>query len=357
MRLRVIHGRQGWGGSWWPGLLVGMVMVLLLLGVSSAWAQGHPFAVGVPAPPPAPDGWLGRFAAWVSEWQSLFYRQLTGAVRSWQGGGQGGWLVGLSFAYGVFHALGPGHGKAVLASYVLANRETVRNGAVLAMLSALLQALVAVLLIGGLGWLLGWHGAAVTRAATQMEIVAYAMVAGLGAWMLWRQVGQWRAARRQPVGLFGTATLRSDTAGRDGRGDYRRLRYAGVRGEAGCDCGHGHLPAPALVAGRLDWHKAWVALLSMGLRPCSGALIVLAFAMAQDFFLAGVVAALAMGVGTGLTVSLLAAGALSVERLTLRLPLQTRHTQWLRRLIAVCAALMVLLLGLVLLAGALAAYR
>lgn len=346
------NGRQGWRGPLWAVLL--LVTAWLLLWAGPAWAQGHPFAVGVPAVPPAPDGWLGKFAAWVSEWQSLFYRQLTGAVRDWQGGGQGWWLVGLSFAYGIFHALGPGHGKAVLASYVLANRETIRNGALLAMLSALLQALVAILLIGGLGWLLGWHGAAVTRAATQMEIVAYAMVVGLGAWMLWRQIGQWRAARRQPAGLFGSVALRDDTTN---RGGYMRLRYVGVRGEAGCDCGRGHIPAPSLVSGRLDWRKAWAALLSMGLRPCSGALIVLAFAMAQDFFLAGVVAALAMGAGTGLTVSLLAAGTLSVERLTVRLPLQTRHTQRLRRLVAVCAALMVLLLGLSLLAGALVAYR
>ena len=57
-------------------------------------------------------------------------------------------LLGLSFLYGIFHAAGPGHGKAVISSYVVANEETWRRGVVLSFASALLQAFVAVAFVG-----------------------------------------------------------------------------------------------------------------------------------------------------------------------------------------------------------------
>ena len=57
-------------------------------------------------------------------------------------------LIGLSAAYGVFHAAGPGHGKALIASYMFANERALRRGIVLSFLAAILQALVAIALIG-----------------------------------------------------------------------------------------------------------------------------------------------------------------------------------------------------------------
>ena len=53
-------------------------------------------------------------------------------------------LVGLSFAYGVFHAAGPGHGKAVISSYMLANEVALRRGVMLSFVSAFLQAATAI---------------------------------------------------------------------------------------------------------------------------------------------------------------------------------------------------------------------
>src|SRR3546814_16711182 len=85
-----------------------------------------------------------------------------------------------------------------------------------------------------------------------------------------------------------------------------------AHGHADCVCGHAHAPAADQVAGPLEWRKAVSAILAMGLRPCSGALIVLVFALSQGFFAAGIAAALAMGLGTGLTVAALAVLAVLV---------------------------------------------
>ena len=80
--------------------------------------------------------------------QSEFYREMSATIRAAKSDGSAVWtLLAISFAYGIFHAAGPGHGKAVISSYLVANQETARRGIVLSFASALLQALVAVALV------------------------------------------------------------------------------------------------------------------------------------------------------------------------------------------------------------------
>ena len=120
-------------------------------------------------------------------------------------------------------------------------------------------------------------------------------------------------------------------------------------------CGHAHVPDPAAVSGRLDLRRAWAALMAVGLRPCSGALIVLVFALAQDFFLAGVVSALAMGLGTGLTVAALTVLSVWASQGAQRIS-HILSATWATRLrtgIEAFAAVLVLLFGLLLLGGVL----
>src|ERR1700739_1900853 len=78
-----------------------------------------------------------------------------------------------------------------------------------------------------------------------------------------------------------------------------------------CDCGHVHMPDAAAAAGTLDWRKAWTVVASTALRPCTGALIVLVFAISQKLLMAGIAATLVMGLGTAITVMSLAMLAVS----------------------------------------------
>ena len=86
-------------------------------------------------------------------------------------------LFGLAFAYGIFHAAGPGHGKAVISSYLVANEETWRRGIILSFASAFLQALVAVLIVGIAAALLGATAKAMGEAVRYIEIISYALIA------------------------------------------------------------------------------------------------------------------------------------------------------------------------------------
>ena len=93
----------------------------------------------------AADGIIG----WMFAKQAEFYQDFSRIIRAAKTDGSAVWtLLGVSFLYGIFHAAGPGHGKAVISSYLVANEETWRRGIVLSFASALLQAFVAVALVG-----------------------------------------------------------------------------------------------------------------------------------------------------------------------------------------------------------------
>ena len=149
-------------------------------------APRNPFDVGVregSGPPPSQG-----ISAWILSQQIRFERMLSGAVRAIKSDASAFWtLLGISFAYGVFHAAGPGHGKAVVASYMLANERSLRRGVVISIMAALLQGLVAVLIVGILAALLNATSARMRQAANLVEIASYAGLALLGAWLIWRK--------------------------------------------------------------------------------------------------------------------------------------------------------------------------
>ena len=148
--------RSSAGGRKAAFWLLVLSVLLLALG-TDAFAQ-----FGVPRPQaPAPDG----IAGWLLAKQAEFYRMLSGAIRNARTDGSAVWLLmGISFAYGVFHAAGPGHGKAVISSYLVANEETWKRGVTLSFASALLQALVAVAVVGIAAALLGATAGTMNRA-------------------------------------------------------------------------------------------------------------------------------------------------------------------------------------------------
>src|SRR5215210_4475247 len=135
-------------------LVAAAASVLLAAGAfDGVFAQGAPFGAprGPSAPPPA-EGLVG----WILAKQAEFSLAMRAMLRNAKADGIAVWgLLSLSFLYGIFHAAGPGHGKAVISSYVIANDETWRRGLVLAFASAFLQALIAVLLVGIAAALLG----------------------------------------------------------------------------------------------------------------------------------------------------------------------------------------------------------
>src|SRR3954463_3451899 len=164
-------------------LLLALAAGALLLGVADAFAQ-NPFGAPKGAPPPLPPA--EGITGWLLAKQAEFYRLLSGTIRNAKTDGSAAWLLmGLSFAYGIFHAAGPGHGKAVISSYLVANEETWKRGVTLSFASALVQAMVAVLVVGIAAALLGATAKTMNNAVWWIEIASYLLITFMGARLIY----------------------------------------------------------------------------------------------------------------------------------------------------------------------------
>ncbi|MGH6736095.1 MAG: nickel/cobalt transporter [Methyloceanibacter sp.] len=165
--------------------------ILMLTATLGAAETKPPAAFGTPtqtqaappsftAPQAAPlgaKGPLGSVLSWVTQTQQNMQRQLAAAVKGLKSGNAVGaalLLAGLSFVYGVVHAVGPGHGKAIISSYVVANEETVRRGVLISFLAAGMQAITAVALVSLALVALSATGLELNAWANQLETVSYA---------------------------------------------------------------------------------------------------------------------------------------------------------------------------------------
>jgi len=314
-----------------------LVLLALVFLAPDVFAQArNPFSVGISEGGGATTGLTG----WILAQQQHFDLLMREAVRAIRDDASAFWsLFGLAFAYGVFHAAGPGHGKAVLAAYLVANERAFKRGLVMAALAALLQALVAIALVLGLTTLLGLTARHLRDAAQWVELASYAAIALVGAVLVWRKGHAFLEELRSmpPVASRFICDAGDDPA------------HVHVP-----NCGHVHMPDPAtLGGGTFDWRGAAGTVIAAGLRPCSGAILVLVFAAAQGIVLAGVAATFAMAVGTALTTGAIAAVAVYAKAKASRFAaLRTQRAARLLSGLELMAAVAVLFLGVGLLMGA-----
>ncbi|MEH2514929.1 nickel/cobalt exporter [Bradyrhizobium sp. AZCC 1610] len=255
--------------------------VIVLDATVHALMAQNPF--GGPRPPAEPQ--VGGIIGWILAKQSEFYREMSATIRAAKSDGSAVWtLLGISFAYGIFHAAGPGHGKAVISSYLVANEETARRGIVLSFASALLQALVAVVIVGIGAWLLNATAKSMCGAEKVIEIASYTLIAALGARLVWTKGGGFiRALQAKPQPAMAAAHHHHDHGHDHGHHDHDHAHgHDHVHDE---HCGHSHGPTPDQLAGPGGWQRGLGAIFAVGMRPCSGAILVLVFSLAQGLFL------------------------------------------------------------------------
>jgi ABC-type nickel/cobalt efflux system permease component RcnA len=330
-------------------LLLAFSLIVLLSGSFDALAQArNPFSVGIAEG----GGNASGVAGWILAKQAEFERLLSGAVRAVKTDAAGFWaLAGLSFAYGVFHAAGPGHGKAIVASYMLANERALQRGLMLSLLAALLQGVVAIAIVGILALVLNATAQRMKDAASLVESASYAGIAALGLYLIWKKgrgfLASLRTAPLQPAESdhHGHAHHDRDHAHHHdehhdhghhdhahhdhghkdhahhnhGHKDHGHKDHAHSEHVHDEHCGHFHAPDPRTLGEGFTWGSALATVIAAGSRPCSGAILVLVFSLAQGIFWAGVGATLAMSLGTALTTGALAAMAVFAKSLALRL--------------------------------------
>jgi len=366
--------------------ILAVAAVLTLDGIMHVLMAQTPFG----GPRPGAEPQVGGIVGWILAKQSEFYREMSATIRATKSEGHAVWtLLAISFAYGIFHAAGPGHGKAVISSYLVANQETARRGIVLSFASALMQSLVAVLIVGIGAWLLNATAKSMCGAEKVIEIASYGLIAAFGARLVWTKGGGFIRALQRPQLTPALALATAATHDHAGHGhDHHHHEHSHVHAQAhahvahhdhghdhedhGHDhaqasdhdhvhdehCGHSHGPLPSELAGPGGWRRGFGAIFAVGLRPCSGAILVLVFALAQGLFWAGVAATFVMGLGTAITVAAIAVIAVSAKDLARRISGGGEGGGALfMRGVEFAAAGLVLLFGVGLLFGYLAAER
>ncbi|MAZ01633.1 MAG: high frequency lysogenization protein HflD [Sneathiella sp.] len=235
--------------------------------------------------------------SWILTQQRIFHGELVTAFKALTDGGgmAAAWsLVFGSFLYGIFHAAGPGHGKAVLTTYLLTHPHRVSRGVGIAAAAALCQGLVAIVLVYGLIYLAGWIPRETGSAVAWSERISYILVAAIGGLLILR------TARRILNRYFPTKPQ---------AGTHSHHHH-----EDGECYGHAHMPSGDQLEQIRDLRSAISVVLAIGLRPCTGAILVLVLAKALTLPIAGVGAVLAMSAGTGIAVALLAFLAVTARR-------------------------------------------
>jgi len=252
--------------QWWPLLLFMVVAVLGALWLWQAWPQV-----------------VMRSALWQRE-VNIQMSTLLKAVAE-NPTKAGGTLLLFSFVYGVLHALGPGHGKVVITTWLATHPSKLKPAIGLTLASSLLQGLVAILLVVVVLSLLALPARQLHLSGYWLEKGSYLLVGVLGLLLCWRALKRLRQLLQAPK--------------------FRAFTPHHVHHD-NCGCGHQHLPTQSQLQNGGDWRARLVIVLSMGMRPCSGAIMVLLFSKVIGVFAWGVASALAMAAGTSLTISGLA---------------------------------------------------
>lgn len=318
-------------------LPVAIAALWLAVGSPAAWAS--PLTGGRPAVPTEaattmallPDPLRGVVQG-INRVQADLSRRMTGQLQQVRDRGSvavTAWLCLIAFVYGVLHAAGPGHGKLVVASYFLGRRARIVHGVTLAFGAAMIQAMAALLLVGIPVMALDMTRATALGGLRFLEAGSYGLMVVVGLLLLVR------AARGTPCCSHGPGPNRHEASGGHDSHDPHHN---------GCGCDHRedrHAPGPAS-------NPAGFRLLTLavGCRPCSGAVLVLLFALANDIVPAGVAAVLAMAVGVALTTS--ATGLIGIgTRFGLEAVLGA-HPRWAAlagRGLALAGALLITLIG------------
>lgn len=356
----------------WPSLF--LLLILLIWPAASA---ANPFGSAQPVEGHAESTLVERASTWILQTQRDLHRRLTMALHQLDDAPTirtAAALIIASFLYGIFHAAGPGHGKAVISTYLLTNRQSLGRGIWLSTAASLLQGVTAIVAVVLLIGVLGWLARDTMGQVRNLELASFLLVALLGLWLIGRGLrALWRLRRearrpqppaaptigtlasqtnQEPIKTAGSFTRVSDSGSGATSGALLRVRPHGQghSHSADCGCGTPHHVDP-------NQRGPWFAtVFAVGIRPCSGAVLVMAVSYLLGIWMAGIAAVLAMSLGTAITVSILAILAVQARDWTRRAlrPTRLAGLRYAGPLVGMVGGTVIFLIGWTLFQGTLA---
>ncbi|RLM26341.1 nickel transporter [Brenneria alni] len=238
-------------------------------------------------------------------------------------------LLIFSLVYGVLHAVGPGHGKVIIMTYLATHPSKLKSSLKLTFAAALVQGLMAVLLVTVVLGLLQLSSRTLHHSSFWMEQGSFILIAGLGAVLCFRAVKRLYVSiirRPKPVVILRLTPL--DHVGARRIIPFNSVNRGHHQHDAHCGCGHRHFASDNELNRDSHWHTRLMIVFAMGMRPCSGAILVLLFSKVIGVFLWGIVSAIVMALGTALTISMLAMLVFYCRRLAARLGGNSTPSAW-----------------------------
>lgn len=254
--------------------------------------------------------WIGggfdAIAVWAASMQRDFQNAMAGSLRALRTGDPGAMLglMGVCFAYGFFHAVGPGHGKILIGGYGLGARVAMLRLAGIALVSSLAQAITAVVLVYCGILILGWGSKQLVGAAEDFFAPAsYAAILLVGAWLVLRGLRRLWQERKTTVSPHV---------------DHHHTHDHEGQGAVCADCGHRHGPTPEEAARVSSLRDLLVLVGAIAMRPCTGAIFLLILTWRMGIVTAGIMGTFAMALGTASVTIAVALAAVGLRESTLQ---------------------------------------
>jgi len=284
--------------------------MLITLGLLFAFAPvsaQNPFTSKAPPPeqvsPPKPPN---PVLAKIAYWQRLLHQKIVALTREAKETGSFAPLlplIFLAFSYGMLHAAGPGHGKAVAVSYLISSGKSLGRGILFGNMVAFFHGLSAVCLVLVLRHILQKRvSGSLESVSHTTQIISYSLIALMGGVLLLRSILAWHRGNRA------SETTR---------------------------------PAE-------DRHRGPLATaLAVGMIPCPGVVLVMLFSLSMNMPGLGLLLGFSMTTGMALTISAIVGLAVLGRHLTLEsVRNREKLSHIIEPLLETLAALMVMLLGL-----------
>lgn len=270
------------------------------------------------------SGGFSQLAAWAAGEQRSFQNGIARTLRALRGGEAGAYAVLLSscFAYGFFHAIGPGHGKLLVGGYGVAREVPMLRLSLIALASSLGQAVTAIVLAFGGLWILGLTRDRMVGAAEDfLAPLSYGMIGMIGLWLVVRGLKRMRSAQA--------------SHGHAHHGD----------GEACNTCGHRHGPSLDEAGQTNNLRDALLLIGGIAIRPCTGALFVLIITWQMGIAMAGVAGAFAMALGTASVTVAVGIAASGFRGGMMRSVARAGALAWIMPMLEIAAGLIVVALS------------
>lgn len=281
------------------------------------------------------SGGGSQIAAWAAGEQREFQNGIARTLRALRGGEAGAYalLLGSCFAYGFFHAIGPGHGKLLVGGYGMARSVPMLRLSLIALVSSLGQAVTAIILAYSGVWLLGLtRERMVDTAEDWLAPLSYGLIALIGGWLVWRGLRHLRRAM--------PARVNHDQHAHDHHEHHHH-----TDDEVCGSCGHKHGPSLAEAEQATGLRDALILIGGIAIRPCTGALFVLLITWQMEIAMAGIAGAFAMALGTASVTVAVGIAASGFRGGLTRAIAQAGALVWMMPVIEIAAGLVVVALS------------